>query len=64
MNWNRKNAQMQAGEKIKELETKWVTLVSKNYEIEQACAQLEKEMNDIRLMKQKSGDYRSFNGPT
>lgn len=64
MNWNRKNAQMQAGEKIKELETKWVTLVSKNYEIEQACAQLEKEMNDIRFMKQRSGDYRSFNGPT
>ncbi|XP_059468440.1 pre-mRNA-splicing factor SPF27 [Neocloeon triangulifer] len=41
VNWQRKNEQLQAGDNLKALETKWVGLVSKNYEIEQACALLE-----------------------
>lgn len=44
INWQRKETQMQAGEKLKKLESMWVGLVSKNYEIEQACVQLEKEI--------------------
>ncbi|XP_039283439.1 pre-mRNA-splicing factor SPF27 [Nilaparvata lugens] len=44
INWQRKNMQMQGGEKLKKLEAMWVGLVSKNYEIEQACVQLEKEI--------------------
>lgn len=44
--------QTQVGEKLKELETKWVSLVSKNYEIEQACDQLEKEINDRKFLKE------------
>ncbi|XP_067002760.1 pre-mRNA-splicing factor SPF27 [Anabrus simplex] len=43
-NWQRKNMQTQGGEKLRQLEASWVGLVSKNYEIEQACAQLEKEI--------------------
>ena len=41
VNWSRKNKQTQVGEKLKNLETQWVGLVSKNYEIEQAIVQLE-----------------------
>lgn len=42
---------MQGGEKLKKLEAMWVGLVSKNYEIEQACVQLEKE-----IVEQESSD--------
>lgn len=48
VNWQRKSKQMQAGERLRALEAHWVLLVSKNYEIEQACAQLEE---DIFLLK-------------
>ena len=41
VNWSRKNKQTQVGEKFKNLESQWVGLVSKNYEIEQAIVQLE-----------------------
>ncbi|XP_014667084.1 PREDICTED: pre-mRNA-splicing factor SPF27-like [Priapulus caudatus] len=48
VNWSRKQDQTKAGEKLKELESSWVGLVSKNYEIEQACAQLEKELYELQ----------------
>ncbi len=41
VNWSRKNKQTQVGEKLRHLESQWVGLVSKNYEIEQAIAHLE-----------------------
>lgn len=41
--------QLQGGEKLKKLETMWVGLVSKNYEIEQACVQLEKEIAEADI---------------
>lgn len=44
VNWQRKDKQTEAGEKLRALETQWVMLVSKNYEIEQACARLEEEI--------------------
>ncbi|XP_055852163.1 pre-mRNA-splicing factor SPF27 [Episyrphus balteatus] len=47
VNWQRKQAQTQAGEKLKTLEANWVMLVSKNYEIEQQCVELEKQIADI-----------------
>lgn len=40
-NWQRKAKQTATGEKLRSLEAQWVGLVSKNYEIEQACAKLE-----------------------
>lgn len=48
INWQRKSKQMQAGDKLRALEAHWVLLVSKNYEIEQACAKLEE---DIYILK-------------
>ena len=41
INWMRKTSQTDAGEKLKNLEANWVALVSKNYEIERACVDLE-----------------------
>lgn len=41
VNWKRKSKQTKGGEKLRSLEAQWVMLVSKNYEIEQACAKLE-----------------------
>lgn len=48
INWQRKSAQTTAGEKLKSLESKWVQLVSKNYEIERTCVQLEAEVNRLK----------------
>lgn len=48
INWHRKQDQTKAGETLNKLEASWVGLVSKNYEIEQACAQLEKELNELQ----------------
>ena len=44
-NYERKKAQLDAGQKLGHLETNWVGLVSKNYEIEQACVELEKKIS-------------------
>ncbi len=35
VNWARKNQQTLVGERLRQLESQWVGLVSKNYEIEQ-----------------------------
>ena len=48
INWQRKSAQTTAGEKLKSLEANWVQLVSKNYEIERTCLQLEMETNRLK----------------
>jgi pre-mRNA-splicing factor SPF27 len=53
INWQRKNMQTQGGEKLRQLEAQWVGLVSKNYEIEQACVQLEKEVARLKLADKK-----------
>lgn len=48
LNFNRKNEQTVAGTQIKSLEQKWVGLVGKNYEIECAIVELEKELAELR----------------
>lgn len=56
VNWQRKTSQNEAGEKLKNLEANWVSLVSKNYEIERACVELEKEIGGLEVeydMKRK-----------
>lgn len=53
VNWERKERQTEAGEKLKQLEIQWVTLVSKNYEIEQVCAKLEEEIQLHKSKKRK-----------
>ncbi|XP_056016610.1 pre-mRNA-splicing factor SPF27-like isoform X1 [Ostrea edulis] len=53
INWRRKSEQTEAGNKLKELEDSWVGLVSKNYEIERACVELEKEVTILDQKKAK-----------
>nr|CAB3225206.1 pre-mRNA-splicing factor SPF27 [Phallusia mammillata] len=44
INWQRKTQQVQAGEKLHNLEANWVNLVSKNYEIEEAIVKLQMQV--------------------
>lgn len=46
-NLRRKNSQLAAGEKIHSLEQSWVALISKNYEIEKACGQLQAQIEQL-----------------
>ncbi|RNA01701.1 Pre-mRNA-splicing factor SPF27 [Brachionus plicatilis] len=51
VNLSRKYEQTSAGSKLDNLEKKWIGLVSKNYEIECAIVELEKELIDIKKKK-------------
>lgn len=48
VNWQRKTEQTKAGEQLQHLEQSWVGLVTKNYEIERACAELEAELERLK----------------
>nr|XP_006813430.1 PREDICTED: pre-mRNA-splicing factor SPF27-like [Saccoglossus kowalevskii] len=56
INWERKSNQTRAGSKIKDLENNWVGLVTKNYEIERAILDLERETETLQ-QKQKQGQH-------
>ncbi|KAM7053880.1 pre-mRNA-splicing factor SPF27 isoform 2-T2 [Molossus nigricans] len=58
LNWQRKNMQLTAGSKLREMESNWVSLVSKNYEIERTIVQLE---NEVFQMKQQHGEANKEN---
>lgn len=58
INWQRKTEQTLAGEKLRDLETSWVGLVSKNYEIERACAEIEKEISEEEQKQARKGRKR------
>ncbi|KAL1460552.1 hypothetical protein WDU94_012529 [Cyamophila willieti] len=51
INWERKVMQIKGGEQLKKLEAEWVGLVSKNYEIEQACVLLENQIQILEAEK-------------
>lgn len=51
LNWSRKNMQTKAGEELRHLESSWVSLVSRNYEIEQACVMLEAQIAKLEVEK-------------
>ncbi|CAH3038748.1 unnamed protein product [Porites lobata] len=53
INWQRKTEQTKAGEQLQHLEQSWVGLVSKNYEIERACAELEAEIERLKPQHQQ-----------
>jgi len=53
INWKRKTEQTKAGGELQHLEQSWVGLVSKNYEIERACAELEAEMERLKQQQQQ-----------
>ncbi|XP_072767731.1 pre-mRNA-splicing factor SPF27 [Anoplolepis gracilipes] len=65
VNWERKSMQTQGGDKLRALEAQWVGLVSKNYEIEQACVHLEEEMQKIIMNKEavEINDVPAEEGP-
>lgn len=46
INWQRKSSQTHAGEQLRLLESSWVGLVSKNYEIERACLHMEARVGE------------------
>ncbi|KAF7264332.1 BCAS2 pre-mRNA processing factor [Rhynchophorus ferrugineus] len=48
VNWQRKSLQTKGGEQLKNLEAKWVALVSHNYEIEQACCMAEEYIARVK----------------
>lgn len=58
VNFQRKNVQMQVGEKLRDLEANWVGLVSKNYEIELACALMEKHLRGYELANKETNPER------
>lgn len=49
VNWQRKSLQTSGGEQLRDLEARWVSLVSHNYEIEQACSLAEETLNSMKL---------------
>lgn len=50
VNWQRKSLQTKGGDQLRGLEAKWVALVSRNYEIEQACCMAEEYLMQIKNM--------------
>ncbi|XP_032663355.1 pre-mRNA-splicing factor SPF27 [Odontomachus brunneus] len=65
VNWQRKSMQTQGGDKLRALEAQWVGLVSKNYEIEQACVHLEEEIQKVMMNKEavEISDVPADEGP-
>lgn len=49
VNWKRKSKQLQTGDKLNSLNQHWVSLVSCNYEIEQAISQLEQQIQNAKV---------------
>lgn len=64
INWKRKSTQLQTGDKLNQLNQQWVSLVSCNYEIEQAISQLEQQIQHVKLLKSNGLQERSTNGDT
>lgn len=56
VNWSRKSKQLQTGEKLSQLQSQWVSMVSCNYEIERAVLNLEHQIASIRMMKVEKGE--------
>lgn len=48
VNWQRKSDQVKAGVELQHLEESWIGLVSKNYAIERAIVETEKEVETLR----------------
>jgi pre-mRNA-splicing factor SPF27 len=59
INWSRKSSQTNAGEQLKLLETSWVSLVSKNYEIAHACTGLEAEIYEKKAALAQKQFYQN-----
>lgn len=51
VNWKRKSKQLQTGDKLNSLNQQWVSLVSCNYEIEQAILLLEQQIRNAKSLQ-------------
>jgi len=47
VNWARKKEQTDVGEKMKDMEAIWFDLVAKNFEIERACAEIDRQLKSL-----------------
>jgi pre-mRNA-splicing factor SPF27 len=62
VNWSRKSLQCKAGDELRHLESTWVLLVSRNYDIEQACVNLQQQIqrySELLEAKRDNHDYNS-----
>lgn len=59
VNWRRKSKQLQTGDKLNLLNQQWVSLVSCNYEIEQAISHLEQKIHIAKASKQQATNGNS-----
>lgn len=64
VNWKRKSKQLQTGDKLNLLNKQWVSLVSRNYEIEQAISQLEQQLANAKFLQPNGQHIPSANGDT
>ena len=62
INYQRRAEQMDTGARLQTLEDAWVGLVSKNYEIECACLELEREAATLGMRKSKRMRVSSVEG--
>lgn len=68
VNWERKESQTATGTKLQLLEDQWTSLIYKNFEIEQACLLLEREIsgleNKMKQQQQPAEESSSQNSHT
>jgi pre-mRNA-splicing factor SPF27 len=67
VNWKRKDKQLKTGDKLNQLNQQWVSLVSCNYEIEQAIAHLEQQIQLARINSNQTNgqqEEKQSNGGT
>ncbi|KAA0186217.1 hypothetical protein HAZT_HAZT002524 [Hyalella azteca] len=61
VNWARKSLQCKAGEELRHLESTWVSLVSRNYDIEQACVNLQQQLQRYSELLEAKRDNHDNN---
>lgn len=64
VNWKRKSKQLQTGDKLNNLNQQWVSLVSGNFEIEQAISILEQKIQIARSRQPNGPVEAATNGDT
>lgn len=64
VNWKRKSKQLQTGDKLNNLNQQWVSLVSGNFEIEQAISILEQQIQIARSRQPNGPVEAATNGDT
>jgi cysteinyl-tRNA synthetase len=62
INWQRKRDQRKAGADIQQLEHTWFTLVSKNFEIERAIADLERQIVEANQAREQQLQGQQYGG--